>query len=329
MANIGSFLQNGQSLAENQSLISANGCFTAVMQGDGNFCVYRNVANGGVLWAWAGSPQSGGPFTAAMQSDGNFVIYAAQKPNALWASLKMALPLGEYFLTMQPDGNLVVYAGTPASAGAAIWASSKMDAPVSFTAQSITYDLDNATMSAPEPMDLYTQTVSNSTNTTQASTITGTKGVSETVGWANAFGVKVGVKTTLTTGVPLVVEGKLEISAEVTDTFTWNESTTTTTTVAFSAPVSVPPGETYQVTIIATNANYSVPYTLTGVYTLTSGIQVPGVMQGVYTGSNVSDTHVEYKNLTTGTAVPNEKLEITKKNGLTLVAEPVGELAAA
>lgn len=43
MANKGSILTTGQFLAVNDYLASDNGLFYAIMQEDGNFCVYRGT----------------------------------------------------------------------------------------------------------------------------------------------------------------------------------------------------------------------------------------------------------------------------------------------
>src|SRR5436190_894489 len=62
---------------------------------------------------------------AVMQSDGNFCVYAGPDPNHnqgfVWACNPASLPAGDYFAIMQSDGNFVVYAGTPAKQGKWVW----------------------------------------------------------------------------------------------------------------------------------------------------------------------------------------------------------------
>ncbi|MBN8632005.1 MAG: hypothetical protein J0L76_14260 [Rhodobacterales bacterium] len=99
-----------QTLAAGGELVSPNGQHRAVMQGDGNFVVYR--ANGVPKWATGTDGRAIGGII--MQGDGNLVMY---DPNgAVWASGTDGHPGA--VLVMQDDGNLVMYDPT----GAALWA---------------------------------------------------------------------------------------------------------------------------------------------------------------------------------------------------------------
>ena len=117
-------LTTGQSLETGEFLVSSNNRDFAVMQKDGNFCVYRGSGpadNRGVLWC-STKTADGGKFRAVMQSDGNFVVYPEGSSSALWATMSAA-DGGEFFATMQDDGNFVIYPGTKPSGttARAIW----------------------------------------------------------------------------------------------------------------------------------------------------------------------------------------------------------------
>ncbi len=93
-----------ETLNLDERLVSADGRFTLIMQGDGNLVLYG--PNQRVLWKsdTYGSPR--GTYLV-MQGDGNLVLY---RPDGrpVWSS-------GTYgyaacVLTMQNDGNLVLYA---------------------------------------------------------------------------------------------------------------------------------------------------------------------------------------------------------------------------
>ena len=94
-------LTGGQSLSAGQSITSANGRYTLIMQGDGNLVLY---ASNSPLWS-SGTNGNSGAY-AVMQTDGNFVIYGPGGP-AIWASGTW----GDYNaeIRMQCDGNLVIY----------------------------------------------------------------------------------------------------------------------------------------------------------------------------------------------------------------------------
>jgi len=106
-------LSIGQSLkgAGSEAIISKNGFFRAVMQGDCNFVVYNPPR---ALWA-SGTQGRDSACTAIMQGDGNLVVYT-QGGAAVWASGTQGNPGAE--VVMQDDGNLVIY-----SAGRPLWAS--------------------------------------------------------------------------------------------------------------------------------------------------------------------------------------------------------------
>ena len=97
-------------LNHGDSITSANGQYRLVMQGDGNFVLYR-TSDGRALWA--ANTMGSGKF-AIMQSDGNLVVYNLAN-QALWASGTHGRP--GCFLVMQNDGNAVVY-----QPNVAVWA---------------------------------------------------------------------------------------------------------------------------------------------------------------------------------------------------------------
>jgi predicted phage tail protein len=103
-------LQPGGTLTQGQSLVSANGLYTAVLQPDGNFVVYGPT---GAIWNT--STNNSAQDTLVLQSDGNLVLYGPAG-HPLWnTSTNPATATG---LVMQNDGNLVLY-GT----SGALWSS--------------------------------------------------------------------------------------------------------------------------------------------------------------------------------------------------------------
>jgi hypothetical protein len=101
--------QPQQMLAVNSPLVSENGQFSLVYQGDGNLVLYRKN-DGKALWASKTNGQSVG--MCIMQRDGNLVIYdAASKP--IFAS-QTSIPGSR--LVVRSDGNVVIYRpnGVPA-----------------------------------------------------------------------------------------------------------------------------------------------------------------------------------------------------------------------
>lgn len=111
----GTFLAPGEYLRVGEYLISPDKKFFAIMQADGNFCVYRgsdplNQKN----CIWATNTYGNGPSFVVMQDDGNICVYKETGPqrqrDCTWASGTNGK--GKSFLAMQDDGNLCLYLGT-------------------------------------------------------------------------------------------------------------------------------------------------------------------------------------------------------------------------
>lgn len=120
------FLRTGESITETQTLRSPNRLYFAMLQLDGNLCVYKNSpdpAPGNPLWC-SHRGGRGAKFMLTMQGDGNLCEYPASSPgrNPTWCTMKVAQG-GQFFAAQQDDGNLCVYPGTSPSdqKGPAIW----------------------------------------------------------------------------------------------------------------------------------------------------------------------------------------------------------------
>lgn len=96
----------GQGLAPGQALASCDGRFSLGMQTDGNLVLYLGTTP---LWQTLTSGKNG--YVAVMQGDGNFVLYRRDAV-PLFGSATSGHP-GAH-LALQNDGNLVVYEGTKA-----------------------------------------------------------------------------------------------------------------------------------------------------------------------------------------------------------------------
>ncbi|BAZ15823.1 hypothetical protein NIES4071_76950 [Calothrix sp. NIES-4071] len=102
-------MQPGEVLNPSEFILSANGQYTFVYQGDGNLVLYQN-SNNQPLWISKTRGKTNG--MCIMHSDGNFVIYDWDA-NPIWSSDTSQHP-GSY-LVVENDGNVVIYRpdGTP------------------------------------------------------------------------------------------------------------------------------------------------------------------------------------------------------------------------
>lgn len=111
MSGMNTLLSPG-TLGMNHYLRAPNNWFFALMQTDGNFCVYRGTPEKPGGWFW-GSQVAPGPgnYFAAMQTDGNFCVYreTPEMPGGwIWGTQAVGGP-GSYFAAMQEDGNFCIY----------------------------------------------------------------------------------------------------------------------------------------------------------------------------------------------------------------------------
>jgi CHAP domain len=119
-------LNPGEQLNPDDRLISPNGEFVLVMQGDGNLVEYAP----GNRAVWATGTSSSGSI-AMMQTDGNFVVIAPGN-HPVWASGSGNHPNSD--LELQNDGNIVVYA----PGHVPVWASGTQVGPTALTDRIVT-----------------------------------------------------------------------------------------------------------------------------------------------------------------------------------------------
>ncbi|NBR28879.1 MAG: hypothetical protein EBT83_10805, partial [Betaproteobacteria bacterium] len=117
--SIGNTLTTNKALENNQMLESTNKNYKAVMQGDGNFVVYRAPST--FIWASGSNGPRAANGKLVMQGDGNVCITTAANGN-VWCNFSNG-PVGNYFLILRDSGDLEVYNGTPANTAAAtlVW----------------------------------------------------------------------------------------------------------------------------------------------------------------------------------------------------------------
>jgi hypothetical protein len=106
-------LGSGHALEAGQHVLSCDGRFELVYQGDGNLVLYRHP---GPVPLWASGTDGYGAGRLVMQGDGNLVVY-----DPAWAPLWASGTDGNAgaWLAVQTDGNVVVYA----SDARPLWAS--------------------------------------------------------------------------------------------------------------------------------------------------------------------------------------------------------------
>ncbi|HYG17257.1 MAG TPA: ETX/MTX2 family pore-forming toxin [Bacteroidia bacterium] len=304
------YLFVNQVLLQDQYLLSANGVFSAWMQDDGNFVVYRGTVpqnNYGALWYT--NSYGPGQCYAAFLEGGLLAIQIGTPENfqgTRWTSLQNSTP-GNFYMVLQDDGNLVINRGTgPDDNHGLYWCSGVTDPVESYSANSLEYHLDQAKIEDTNIADIYSIQLENNTGQPQISTVSGTESTTETSGWSDTLGVSVSVSTSFKCGVPIVADGKVSLSVTVSNSYTWSGSESTSRQWSFNMPVSVPANTTYQAVMAVKVSKIAVPFTMSGGFTLKSGTYVPGASPGLYTGSNSHSLQITLNPINPGssTATP-------------------------
>ncbi|KAJ0980938.1 hypothetical protein J5N97_009193 [Dioscorea zingiberensis] len=105
--------------------------------------------------------------------------------------------------------------------------------------------------------------------------------------WKTMHSLKLAMKANMDFSLPLIAEGKIDLSGEVQSRVEWGSTTTTTTILEVVHKIVVAPMTKVTVNLLATNGKCDVPFTFTQRDTLYNGTTVTTEVQGgTYTGSN-------------------------------------------
>jgi GH25 family lysozyme M1 (1,4-beta-N-acetylmuramidase) len=179
-------LGSNTSLSSGASVVACGGCFSLILQGDGNLVVYKDGA--GAVWS-SGTAGQGG-YTAAMQPDGDLVLYA-RTGCPIWSSGSGGHPGAT--LAVQDDGNLVVYAG-----GTAVWSSNTVTCAGGCTCNTTTATSTASSTTGTSATATSTASSTSGTSASSAASST-TGGTSSTMASASATGT-LGSTSSGTTG---------------------------------------------------------------------------------------------------------------------------------
>jgi hypothetical protein len=301
MANKGAFLTTDKFLATDDYLSSPNNLFFAKMQNDGNFVVYRgsDPSNDcGVVWA-TDKLDPFGQFFAKMQNDGNFVVYKGTSPNdhgVVWSTDKLD-PFGQFFAAIQDDGSFGIYKGTdPDNNYGAIWVTNKSDPVKDIEVSEIKYNLhcDCVKVLRSQIEELYSQTLHNSSDLVQTTTISGSESVLEQSSWSNSLEIGDSWESGVKIGIPEVIGFETKISIQRKTTKVKGGSYSEKKTWSFSFPMKVPPHRSLTAFVSIHSSTILVPYTLEGIVILESGIRMPGKIKGIYRGTNSHGLEATY-----------------------------------
>ncbi|KAF7004906.1 hypothetical protein CFC21_020073 [Triticum aestivum] len=111
--------------------------------------------------------------------------------------------------------------------------------------------------------------------------------------WSSSVSLKVAIKSTIDSGIPLIVKGEIQISAEFQGGYSWGETITKTRETTMKYQVIVPPMSKVLVTAIQSQGICDVPYSYKQKDVLLNGQEITHhFTDGIYRGVSVSDTTI-------------------------------------
>ncbi|EEF38867.1 uncharacterized protein LOC8262840 [Ricinus communis] len=131
----------------------------------------------------------------------------------------------------------------------------------------------------------------------EAATLSITVGYEDTTSFtfSNSLAITAGVTVGITTGLPRIAEGKIEISTEVTNTLEWNRTTSETRTASATYLANVPARSRIRIDYVATRGTCNIPFSYTQRDRLShdGSFATTQHVDGVYTGVNYYSFHFE------------------------------------
>jgi hypothetical protein len=137
---------------------------------------------------------------------------------------------------------------------------------------------------------LDTQIVENRTSQVNKSTLTFQWKKIKQTSWSSTVSMKLGVKTTLQCGIPFVSEGKIEIKAEFSGSYTWGKTEIEEHTEIHHDEVIVSPMKKVTIRAIGSNGVCNIPFSYTQRDVLINGNEViQKFTDGLYVGVKTSE----------------------------------------
>ncbi|KAI3842777.1 hypothetical protein MKX03_021222 [Papaver bracteatum] len=168
------------------------------------------------------------------------------------------------------------------------WSSMEIEEPVvSRKIENVRYHLNDSRRYNEKTVALITDDSSNRTKHPITSQIDLKTTVTNTTNWSTSVSLTVGVKSTVTVGIPDIASGSLEISAEVSSSSDWGETETTSLEVGNVRTITVQPMTRVKATLMATRLSYDIPFSYTQYDVLKDGsTKVSEKNDGLFTGQN-------------------------------------------
>jgi hypothetical protein len=255
-------------------------------------------ANDPYLWQTLTKVPAVTSFIALMQGDGNFCIYRGYDPghadaNSLWCSGSWRGP-GAYYVILQDDGDLRVYTGNVIGQGTLLWQSGSTDAVVSIQFLDFKYDLSAGTITELDTYELSVEPFENDGDSPKQVIVKGSDLVPESGLWAEDTIVNpdsIQFPAFLTSS-PRVMGGKL-VDGAWPQSGIINKETESGRQWGWYELVTVPPDSEVEVSVTVQMAKIIVPFMVIGRVTFKSGKWRQMYYSGTFSGITSHDMTIK------------------------------------
>jgi hypothetical protein len=153
------------------------------------------------------------------------------------------------------------------------------------------YDLAAARIVTSRPIVLFTQELINNTGTEQTQNFTVNKTTQQQHTWAVARAIQISGQTTFRAAVPYL-DVTIMLRAQVTRSWNWGQTNTTTQSWTATVPVRVPPNTTMRAIALVTESKLNVPFEIT--WTSRRDRSQTMRTRGVYEGLSYTNLRTEW-----------------------------------
>ncbi|XP_034025388.1 natterin-2-like [Thalassophryne amazonica] len=166
------------------------------------------------------------------------------------------------------------------------------------TMKDVKYQTEGVSVIEGKPEVMRRSTAKNQHCLEVTKTVTLTKDISTEERWDVTNAITLGVKTTVTAGIPDVSSASLEVSMMGTREFTKGASKTETQSYMVSVLVPVPPKQSCTVSMVAQVNKADIPFTATLIRTYRGGKKTQTTTKGFYRTTQVAETHANIEQCT-------------------------------
>lgn len=284
------FLKAGEYIRCNQDyLFSPNGCWRLVTNGYHLF-TFRDAPEV-IIPSWSVKlKRHAHECYAIMQHDGNFCVYEGTGPDKQGDLLFSTNTAGKgKIAVMQWDGNFCIYNKNSRdySNGCIVWQSNFNKGMVDhYEIHDIEYDYNKIVKYPADPMTGFSQTVSNDTDIDQSTEVTFEITYIEKHHWqTNTIG-SITTKASVSGKIPLGAKIGVEISGTFTKESAQGSETSNVIKKKFTVPVKVPPHTKVNVTATIYNQTLELPYKYIGEFLIVDGTKSLCRLTGVFKVTN-------------------------------------------